>query len=70
MTAVSRGPRYDPSLHSPTPASDSRDLESVSALRRRGLYLTFIPTALGLTLGGLVVPLFWGFIAYLFEWYV
>jgi hypothetical protein len=36
----------------------------------RGLYLTFIPTALGLTLGGLVVPILWGFIAYLFEWYV
>ncbi len=36
----------------------------------RGLYLRLVPFFLGLTLGGLVVPLFWGFWAYLFEWYL
>ena len=36
----------------------------------RGVYLRFIPFFLGLTLGGLVVPLAWGFVAYLFEWYL
>jgi hypothetical protein len=35
----------------------------------RGLYLRFVPFFLGLTLGGLVVPQFWGFLAYLLEWY-
>jgi hypothetical protein len=34
-----------------------------------GLYLRFVPAALGLTLGGLVVPVMWGFVAYVFEWY-
>ena len=34
------------------------------------LYVRFIPFFLGLTLGGLVVPVFWGFLAWLFEWYL
>lgn len=34
-----------------------------------GLYVRFVPFFLGLTLGGIVVPLLWGFVAYLFEWY-
>jgi hypothetical protein len=36
----------------------------------REFYLKLIPAALGLTLGGLVVPVFWGFVAFLFGWYV
>jgi hypothetical protein len=35
-----------------------------------GLYLRLVPLFLGLTLGGLVVPVFWGFLAWLFEWYL
>ena len=35
-----------------------------------GLYVRLVPFFLGLTLGGLVVPVGWGFVAYLFEWYV
>ena len=40
-------------------------------LRYGGLsmYLRFVPIALGLTLGGLVVPVFWGFLSYLMAWY-
>ena len=34
-----------------------------------GLYLRLVPLFLGLTLGGLVVPVCWGFLAWLFEWY-
>lgn len=36
----------------------------------RGLYLRLVPFFLGLTLGGLVVPVLWGFVAYLGEWYL
>lgn len=32
------------------------------------VYLRFVPFFLGLTLGGLVAPVCWGFISYLFEW--
>ncbi len=35
-----------------------------------GLYTRLIPFFLGLTLGGFVVPVFWGFLAWLFEWYL
>ena len=35
----------------------------------RGLYQRFIPFFLGLTLGGLVAPVCWGYIAYVFGWY-
>lgn len=35
----------------------------------RGLYLRLLPVALGLTLGGLVVPVLWGFLAWWGEWY-
>jgi hypothetical protein len=40
-------------------------------LRYGGLkmYLRFVPLALGLTLGGFVVPILWGFIAWLSGWY-
>ena len=33
------------------------------------VYLRFVPFFLGLTLGGLLAPIFWGFISWLFEWY-
>jgi hypothetical protein len=33
------------------------------------LYVRFIPAFLGLTLGGLVVPVLWSFLGYLLEWY-
>jgi len=33
------------------------------------LYLRFVPVALGLTLGGFVVPILWGLVAYLGAWY-
>ena len=32
-------------------------------------YLRLVPFFLGLTLGGLIAPIFWGFISWLFEWY-
>lgn len=35
----------------------------------RQLYLRYAPFFLGLVLGGMVVPMGWGFIAWLFEWY-
>ncbi len=35
-----------------------------------GLYVRLIPFFLGLTLGGFVVPVFWGFLAWTFEWYL
>ncbi len=35
----------------------------------RSLYQRLVPFFLGLVLGGLVAPVCWGFIAYLFEWY-
>lgn len=35
----------------------------------RQLYLGCAPFFLGLILGGLVVPMAWGFVAWLFEWY-
>ncbi len=35
----------------------------------RKLYLRYAPIFLGLILGGLVVPMGWGFVAWLFEWY-
>jgi hypothetical protein len=35
-----------------------------------GLYLRLVPLFLGLTLGGLVVPVCWGFVAWLLEWYL
>ena len=40
-------------------------------LRYGGLsmYLRFVPVALGLTLGGFVIPVFWGLVAYLAGWY-
>jgi hypothetical protein len=33
------------------------------------LYVRLIPAALGMTLGGFIVPVLWGFLAYLGEWY-
>lgn len=41
-------------------------------LRYGGLsrYLRYVPFFLGLTLGGLIAPVCWGFIAYLFGWYL
>jgi hypothetical protein len=40
-------------------------------LRYGGLsaYLRFVPLALGLTLGGFVVPVLWGIISWFFRWY-
>jgi hypothetical protein len=35
----------------------------------RSLYQRFVPFFLGLTLGGLVAPVCWGFLSYLFNWY-
>lgn len=35
----------------------------------RRLYQRLVPVFLGLTLGGIVAPVCWGFVAYLFEWY-
>jgi hypothetical protein len=35
----------------------------------RSLYQRYVPIFLGLTLGGIVAPICWGFLAYLFEWY-
>jgi hypothetical protein len=35
----------------------------------RGLYVRLVPFFLGLVMGGLVAPMFWGFAAWLFEWY-
>ncbi len=35
----------------------------------RNLYQRLVPVFLGLTLGGLVAPVCWGFLAYVFEWY-
>jgi hypothetical protein len=35
----------------------------------RGLYVRLAPFFLGLVLGGFVVPVGWGFVAWLFEWY-
>jgi hypothetical protein len=35
----------------------------------RALYLRLAPLFLGLVLGGLVVPVGWGFVAWLFDWY-
>jgi len=35
----------------------------------RSLYLRCAPVFLGLVLGGFVVPMVWGFVAWLFEWY-
>ncbi|GAB4465296.1 MAG: hypothetical protein OHK0029_35860 [Armatimonadaceae bacterium] len=34
----------------------------------RSLFLRFIPAAFGLTLGGLVVPVFWGFLSFVAGW--
>ena len=33
------------------------------------LYQRFIPAALGLTLGGIVVPVLWSFVSWVFGWY-
>lgn len=33
------------------------------------LYQRFVPAALGLTLGGIVVPVLWSFISWVFGWY-
>jgi hypothetical protein len=35
----------------------------------RTLYFRLAPFFLGLVLGGLVIPVLWGFVAWLFEWY-
>jgi hypothetical protein len=35
----------------------------------RGAYLRFAPFFLGLTLGGLVAPVGWGFVSWAFGWY-
>ncbi len=35
----------------------------------RALYLRYIPVSFGLVLGGIVVPILWGFVAWAFEWY-
>jgi hypothetical protein len=35
----------------------------------RKLYLSCAPFFLGLLLGGLVIPVGWGFVAWLFSWY-
>ncbi len=35
----------------------------------RGMYLRLIPFFMGLTLGGLVAPVCWGFISYMLGWY-
>jgi hypothetical protein len=32
------------------------------------LYQSFVPAAMGLTLGGLVTPVLWGFVGWAFEW--
>lgn len=47
-------------------------LLKVLLLRYGGLalFLRLVPWFLGLALGGLVVPVGWGFLAWLFEWYV
>lgn len=35
----------------------------------RKLYLRYAPFFLGLLMGGLVIPMGWGFVSWLFEWY-
>jgi hypothetical protein len=35
----------------------------------RSLYVRLVPLFLGVVLGGMVVPVCWGFMAWLFEWY-
>jgi hypothetical protein len=34
------------------------------------LYRRLVPAFLGVVLGGLLAPIAWGFVSWLFEWYV
>ncbi|MCX6380976.1 MAG: hypothetical protein NT023_16120, partial [Armatimonadetes bacterium] len=36
----------------------------------RSLYFRSVPLFLGLILGGLVAPVLWGFVGYVFRWYI